>query len=167
MQSKQMNPVKGRGVTATLNQPTLLTVVMRRVSRVLAIAPQHGLKPVGLSRYWSIIDGEPTGPHWIMEFSHPGNGGLQPFDRGGGCLDLSGAREKSRTSPLLVKLLALSVKSSTVLAETPIASTRFSVCRRNLASRSATAVVVIFLFVSIPMKGRYSRHTFLLSAMLQ
>jgi len=52
--------------------------------RALAIALQHGLKPVRLSRYWSIIDGEPVGPHWMMEFNHPGKGGLQPVDTGDG-----------------------------------------------------------------------------------
>src|SRR2546425_11519822 len=34
--------------------------------RALAIALQHGLKVTELRRYYSIINGEPTGPHWEM-----------------------------------------------------------------------------------------------------
>jgi hypothetical protein len=39
--------------------------------RALAIALTHNLKPVELRRYWAIIDGEPTGPHWEMTFHAP------------------------------------------------------------------------------------------------
>lgn len=37
--------------------------------RALAIALQHGLRVSEVRRYWSVIDGEPTGPHWEMVFS--------------------------------------------------------------------------------------------------
>jgi hypothetical protein len=36
--------------------------------RALAIALQHGLRVCELRRYYSIIDGEPVGPHWEMTF---------------------------------------------------------------------------------------------------
>lgn len=36
--------------------------------RALAVALQHGLKVCELRRYYSIEDGEPTGPHWEMTF---------------------------------------------------------------------------------------------------
>lgn len=34
--------------------------------RALSFALQRGLPVRELRRYWSIIDGEPTGPHWEM-----------------------------------------------------------------------------------------------------
>jgi len=52
--------------------------------RALSIALQHGLKPIRLSRYWSIENGEPVGPHWMMTFNHPGGGGLQPVVKADG-----------------------------------------------------------------------------------
>ena len=36
--------------------------------RALAVALQYGLKVCELRRYYSIQDGEPTGPHWEMTF---------------------------------------------------------------------------------------------------
>ena len=36
--------------------------------RALALALANGLRVVGLRRVWDIIEGEPTGPHWEMEF---------------------------------------------------------------------------------------------------
>jgi hypothetical protein len=36
--------------------------------RAFTIAMQHGLDVVSLSRRWSAIDGELTGPDWIMKF---------------------------------------------------------------------------------------------------
>lgn len=36
--------------------------------RALAIALQHGLKVSELRRYYTLIDGEPVGPHWEMTF---------------------------------------------------------------------------------------------------
>ena len=36
--------------------------------KALAAALQHGLKVSELRRYYSIIDGEPVGPHWEMTF---------------------------------------------------------------------------------------------------
>ena len=36
--------------------------------RALGIALQNGLKVCELRRYWSMQDGEPTGPHWEMTF---------------------------------------------------------------------------------------------------
>jgi len=36
--------------------------------RALAIALQHGLKASELRRYYTLIDGEPVGPHWEMTF---------------------------------------------------------------------------------------------------
>lgn len=36
--------------------------------RALAIALQHGLRVCELRRYYSVIDGEPVGPHWEMTF---------------------------------------------------------------------------------------------------
>jgi hypothetical protein len=40
--------------------------------KALAIALQNNLKPSNLRRIWSIIDGEPDGPHWEMTFYHFG-----------------------------------------------------------------------------------------------
>ena len=34
--------------------------------RALAVAASSGLQVSALRRYWSVIDGEPTGPHWEM-----------------------------------------------------------------------------------------------------
>jgi hypothetical protein len=36
--------------------------------RALAIALENGLPVADLRRYWSIIDGEPTGPYWELTF---------------------------------------------------------------------------------------------------
>jgi hypothetical protein len=36
--------------------------------RALAVALEHGLPVADLRRYWSIIDGEPTGPYWELTF---------------------------------------------------------------------------------------------------
>jgi hypothetical protein len=36
--------------------------------RVLSVALQHGLKVSELRRYYSLIDGEPVGPHWEITF---------------------------------------------------------------------------------------------------
>jgi hypothetical protein len=36
--------------------------------KALAIALQNDLKPSSLRRIWTLIDGEPTGPHWEMTF---------------------------------------------------------------------------------------------------
>jgi hypothetical protein len=36
--------------------------------RVLALALGSGLKVSALRRYWDVIDGEPTGPHWEIVF---------------------------------------------------------------------------------------------------
>jgi hypothetical protein len=36
--------------------------------RALTVAHDNGLRPIALRRFWSIIDGEPTGPHWEMTF---------------------------------------------------------------------------------------------------
>lgn len=36
--------------------------------RALAIALQHGLRVTSLRRYWSVNDGEPTGPDWELVF---------------------------------------------------------------------------------------------------
>lgn len=36
--------------------------------KALAIALQNGLKPSKISRIWTILDGEPTGPYWEMTF---------------------------------------------------------------------------------------------------
>jgi hypothetical protein len=36
--------------------------------RALAIALENGLPVLDLRRYWSIVDGEPTGPYWEMTF---------------------------------------------------------------------------------------------------
>jgi hypothetical protein len=58
--------------------------IMPKGFRALAVALQNGLKPSRLSRYWSIENGEPVGPHWMLEFSHPGGGGLQAVDKGDG-----------------------------------------------------------------------------------
>ena len=38
--------------------------------KALAIAMQNALKPSDLRRIWTIIDGEPVGPHWEMTFTH-------------------------------------------------------------------------------------------------
>jgi len=37
--------------------------------RALGIALQHGLRVSELRRYWSVLDGEPTGPHWELTFT--------------------------------------------------------------------------------------------------
>ena len=39
--------------------------------RALAIALQNGLKVSELRRYYTIINGEPTGPHWELTFQRP------------------------------------------------------------------------------------------------
>lgn len=36
--------------------------------RALAVALAHDLPVLDLRRYWSIIDGEPTGPYWELTF---------------------------------------------------------------------------------------------------
>lgn len=36
----------------------------------LEVALTHGLPIASLRRYWTILDGEPTGPSWEMTFSH-------------------------------------------------------------------------------------------------
>lgn len=36
--------------------------------RALAIAQTHALPVHALRRVWSLIDGEPTGPHWELTF---------------------------------------------------------------------------------------------------
>lgn len=36
--------------------------------RAFAIATAHGLKVAELRRVWSILSGEPFGPHWAMTF---------------------------------------------------------------------------------------------------
>ena len=36
--------------------------------KALSVALQHGLPATALRRSWSVIDGEPTGPHWEMTF---------------------------------------------------------------------------------------------------
>lgn len=36
--------------------------------RVLALAMQNGLRVSALRRFWGVIDGEPTGPHWEIVF---------------------------------------------------------------------------------------------------
>jgi hypothetical protein len=37
--------------------------------RAVAVALQNALPVAELRRAWSIIDGEPTGPHWEMTFA--------------------------------------------------------------------------------------------------
>jgi len=39
--------------------------------RALAVLLEHDLKPAALRRYWAVIDGEPTGPHWEVVFCGP------------------------------------------------------------------------------------------------
>jgi hypothetical protein len=39
--------------------------------RALAIAARKRLPVSALRRIWTIIDGEPTGPHWEMTFHEP------------------------------------------------------------------------------------------------
>jgi hypothetical protein len=34
--------------------------------RALAVALRGGLRVSALRRYWAVIDGEPTGPHWEL-----------------------------------------------------------------------------------------------------
>lgn len=46
--------------------------------RALAIAQAHGLPVAELRRLWSIIDGEPTGPHWELTFSRLADGSPAP-----------------------------------------------------------------------------------------
>ena len=36
--------------------------------RALAVALQKGFRVSELRRYWAVIDGEPTGPHWELVF---------------------------------------------------------------------------------------------------
>jgi hypothetical protein len=44
--------------------------------RAFGIARRNGLNVAELRRYWSVIDGELTGPYWEMTFRHPkGSGG--------------------------------------------------------------------------------------------
>lgn len=37
--------------------------------RALAVVLQAGIRVSALRRYWSVIDGEPTGPHWELVFA--------------------------------------------------------------------------------------------------
>ena len=37
--------------------------------RAFAVAVKNGLRVVELRRAWSIIDNEPTGPHWELTFA--------------------------------------------------------------------------------------------------
>jgi hypothetical protein len=37
--------------------------------RALAVAQENGLRVTALRRYWTVLDGEPVGPHWELEFS--------------------------------------------------------------------------------------------------
>jgi hypothetical protein len=37
--------------------------------RALAVALRAGMPVASLNRHWSVIDGEPVGPHWEMVFS--------------------------------------------------------------------------------------------------
>src|SRR5207237_5867026 len=43
--------------------------------RAASIALQLGLPVTALRRFWSVIDGELTGPHWEMTFSTQVDGG--------------------------------------------------------------------------------------------
>lgn len=45
--------------------------------RALAAALLADLRVSSLRRSWSIIDGEPTGPHWEMTFTNLGRGTLE------------------------------------------------------------------------------------------
>jgi len=36
----------------------------------LAVALQHGLPAFSIRRFWSVLEGEPHGPHWEITF-HP------------------------------------------------------------------------------------------------
>lgn len=47
--------------------------------RALAVAQQHGLSVTDLRRYWAVIDGEPTGPHWEMVFAPSAVGFSSPY----------------------------------------------------------------------------------------
>jgi hypothetical protein len=38
--------------------------------RALDVAMKAGLPVMSLRRFWSIIDGEPVGPHWEMTFRY-------------------------------------------------------------------------------------------------
>lgn len=38
--------------------------------RALAAAQEAGLPVSALRRVWDVIDGEPTGPHWEIVFTH-------------------------------------------------------------------------------------------------
>jgi len=53
--------------------------------RALAVALANGFRVVSLCRVWDIIDGEPTGPHWELEFAS------RPAILQGGTIDESGA----------------------------------------------------------------------------
>lgn len=59
--------------------------------RALAIAQAHGLPVSELRRLWSIIDGEPTGPHWELVFSRLTDGSPAPH-----LLEMPGFKEQQR-----------------------------------------------------------------------
>jgi len=62
--------------------------------RAFAIARQHGLKVFSLRRYWDVLDGELTGPHWEMIFTHPSGGGIHPTTAKGKTVFEWGRRKK-------------------------------------------------------------------------
>lgn len=39
----------------------------------LGVAQNHGLPVIELHRQWSILDGEPNGPYWVLIFKRPAN----------------------------------------------------------------------------------------------
>jgi len=52
--------------------------------RALGIALQNGLKVTELRRVWSVQDGEPVGPQWVMTFYHQnGKGGSAVIKKDG------------------------------------------------------------------------------------
>lgn len=57
--------------------------------RAFSIAHDHGLPVAAIRRFWSIVDGEPTGPHWELTFSELADGA--PADH---LLEVPGVREE-------------------------------------------------------------------------
>lgn len=57
--------------------------------RALSIAHDHGLPVSALRRIWSVIDGEPTGPHWEMTFYRRADGSPAPH-----LLEMPGFKEQ-------------------------------------------------------------------------
>jgi hypothetical protein len=68
---------------------------------------------------------------------------------------------KAENGPHSSHLFSLGVKGGTMLAKFLAASSGQSMLLRDFATGAASTVVVITLFISVPVKRSYLRHSFL------